>query len=289
MTQSFIESPRFPEDISYGASGGPKFNTDVIIVQSGFEKRNINWIDSIHEYDVAHGLKTPYQIQDLKKFFLTVKGRGIPFRFKDWADFQTLQSDGIFDNGIDIKYDGTSKLYLFKKYQLQTNDLYYRRINKPAFTTVKIYKNNVLLVENTNYTIDYANGFINILTPNKSLTITAISKAIEAVVTSTNHGLTVNDKVSFSGVVGMVEINNLKATVTSVIDLNNFTVNINSTLFTTYTSGGLVKMFLAQSDILEWSGEFDVPVRFNTDSMKVNIDDYNVYSWGQIPVVEVRI
>lgn len=38
-----------------------------------------------------------------------------------------------------------------------------------------------------------------------------------------------------------------------------------------------------------WSGEFDVPCRFDTDQMKVSVDSYNVYSWGQIMITEVRL
>jgi hypothetical protein len=34
---------RFPEDISYGSSGGPGFSTDIVVTQGGFEQRNINW------------------------------------------------------------------------------------------------------------------------------------------------------------------------------------------------------------------------------------------------------
>jgi uncharacterized protein (TIGR02217 family) len=38
-----------------------------------------------------------------------------------------------------------------------------------------------------------------------------------------------------------------------------------------------------------WTGQFDVPCRFDTDQMKASIDDYEVYAWGQIPVVEIRV
>lgn len=38
-----------------------------------------------------------------------------------------------------------------------------------------------------------------------------------------------------------------------------------------------------------WTGEFDIPCRFDTDQMKVSIDDINIFSWGGIPVVEVRV
>ncbi len=34
--------------------------------------------------------------------------------------------------------------------------------------------------------------------------------------------------------------------------------------------------------------QFDVPVRFNTDQMMSTLEDYNVNTWGQIPLVEVR-
>ena len=35
--------------------------------------------------------------------------------------------------------------------------------------------------------------------------------------------------------------------------------------------------------------EFDVPVRFDSDHLKASINDYNNYSWGQIPLVEDRL
>jgi uncharacterized protein (TIGR02217 family) len=34
--------------------------------------------------------------------------------------------------------------------------------------------------------------------------------------------------------------------------------------------------------------EFDVPCRFDIDQMRVSIDYYNIYDWGQIPIVEIR-
>lgn len=34
--------------------------------------------------------------------------------------------------------------------------------------------------------------------------------------------------------------------------------------------------------------EFDVPVRFDTDSLSARLDNYGVYSWADIPLVELR-
>ena len=38
-----------------------------------------------------------------------------------------------------------------------------------------------------------------------------------------------------------------------------------------------------------WSGEFDVPARFDTDRMQASIIDKAVYRWESIPIVEVRV
>jgi hypothetical protein len=34
---------RFPDAIAYGATGGPEYLTDIVILQSGFEQRNQSW------------------------------------------------------------------------------------------------------------------------------------------------------------------------------------------------------------------------------------------------------
>jgi uncharacterized protein (TIGR02217 family) len=34
--------------------------------------------------------------------------------------------------------------------------------------------------------------------------------------------------------------------------------------------------------------EFDVPMRFDTDHMAVTIETYQLHTWQQIPIVELR-
>jgi hypothetical protein len=69
------------------------------------------------------------------------------------------------------------------------------------------------------------------------LVITGISKATEASVTAT-HGLSVGDTVVFAGNSGMTEINGLVGTITGTTGTSAFTVDINSTGFTAWSSGG---------------------------------------------------
>jgi hypothetical protein len=76
---------------------------------------------------------------------------------------------------------------------------------------------------------------------NTSLTITGITNAAQASITAT-HAFTAADvgvtTVGFHQVVGMTQINTLTGVIQSVTSTTSFTVNINTTAFTAYVSGG---------------------------------------------------
>lgn len=46
--------------------------------------------------------------------------------------------------------------------------------------------------------------------------------------------------------------------------------------------------FATAGQLVEAQCNFDVPVRFDTDHLATSITEYNVFVWGQIPLVEVR-
>lgn len=74
--------------------------------------------------------------------------------------------------------------------------------------------------------------------------ITLITRDREALVQVMNHGFTAADEgitfVAFKQVEGMSQINGLNALIQSVIDADNFTVNIDSTNFYNYLSNGVI-------------------------------------------------
>lgn len=100
---------------------------------------------------------------------------------------------------------------------------------------VNAYINRGTVNKRAGYT-EYGNGLTT-----EQLIITGISKAASAVVTAVNYftsadyGVTM---VTFSGVAGMTQINGLTGTVTASTSAH-FTVNINSSGFSNYTSGGI--------------------------------------------------
>lgn len=164
---SFIESPRFPDDISYGSTGGPGFNTNVITVKSGFETRNQNWVQSRSQYDAAFGIIKEEQLSELITYFQAMAGKANEFRYKDWGDFKSCALPDIpagTDQSLGFgtstnRSDGQANFQIVKSYT--TGPLTrIRDINKPVNGTVLVERDGVLMTEGFEYNIDYTTGMI---------------------------------------------------------------------------------------------------------------------------------
>ncbi len=89
------------------------------------------------------------------------------------------------------------------------------------------------------YTDDFQRNLI--LNPPVALTITGITQAVSArVTTSVAHGMAIGDLVRITGVNGMSEINNTNYTITGVPSATEIDINVNSTGFSTYVNSGNV-------------------------------------------------
>lgn len=149
----FVEI-RFPEDISYGMSGGPEYFTEIVELKNGFEQRNINWPKARNRYNAAHGVRNKQQFEQLLSFFRARKGRAIGFRFKDWLDYQVINQD--------IYIGDNSKIFQLVKNYRSGNSLETRIITKPVIGTVFIYLNYKLYDQ---IEIDYKTGIVRCAEP----------------------------------------------------------------------------------------------------------------------------
>lgn len=105
-----FQNVRFPTDISYGAVGGPGFNTTVLTLSSGHEKRNVNWSLVRAQYNISYGIKTQAQMDLVRDFFYARQGMAFGFRFRDWTDYKlTRQVIGTTDGD-------TQAFQIFKRY-----------------------------------------------------------------------------------------------------------------------------------------------------------------------------
>jgi len=64
---------------------------------------------------------------------------------------------------------------------------------------------------------------------------------------------------------------------------------ITNTIVIDYTKGLVTIADHLQDDVYNWSGEFDVPCRFDTDVMSGSLDDVEAYSWNSIPIKEIPL
>jgi len=112
------------------------------------------------------------------------------------------------------------------------------------------------------YVLEFNDGFIRFyrnggIIVETSKTITGITQANPAVVTSAGHGYSNGDEVIISGVVGMTQVNN-KRFIVAGATANTFQLSgINSTGYTAYSSGGIAERIYqiahpyAESDLFE--------------------------------------
>jgi hypothetical protein len=131
---------------------------------------------------------------------------------------------------------------------------------------------------------------------NTNLTITGISKAANASITAT-HAFTAADvgvtTVTFHNVVGMSQINTLSGVIQSVTSTTSFTVNINTTNFTTYVSGGIANVITGVPAITTFSFQTENTPLYNVGfigltlgtSLMVNTSDV----WEYLAMLDTDI
>ena len=128
---AFIDSPRFPDYISYGSVGGPSYNTNIDEIRSGYEARNQNWSVAKYRYDVSVGVRAIEDLEALTSFFHEARGKFNTFRFKDWGDFTATSQNAV---GRVLLVDGV--LRLAKVYGSASP--YNRLITKPVSGTIEV-------------------------------------------------------------------------------------------------------------------------------------------------------
>lgn len=123
---------RFPDDIAYGASGGPAYSTSVVSTASGYEQRNMNWSVARGRWDVSSGLKRSDQLENLIAFFRARRGKAYGFRFKDWTDYKGA------DQRIGLGNGSLQEFQLVKAYESGAGSEM-RIITKPVSGSVVVY------------------------------------------------------------------------------------------------------------------------------------------------------
>lgn len=289
---SFIESPRFPDDIAYGASGGPIYATDLVTTASGFEKRNQNWSAARLKFDVGYSVRTQAQYDALLAFFHAVKGRAHGFRFKDHTDYMVTTSNGRV--GALALGDGTpGPFHLVKRYTsgASTTD---RDITKPV--SVTLYKNAVAQTLTTHYTLDSTTGLVTLVAlDSEGITGHTVGASHQFTTAADIPGLSVGEKVYLAGISGTAAatLNSLAHTISGKSGAGPYTWTIATATTGLTASGGNAYEYPQAADALTWAGEFDVPVRFDSDELRAQMlagrPGERIFTVPSVPIVEIRV
>jgi uncharacterized protein (TIGR02217 family) len=148
---AFHETPRFPDRIAYGATGGPGFSTSVAVLSSGREARNGNWQYPRHAWDVSQGIKSQADFETVRAFFMSKRGRLHGWRFKDWGDYTCTVADGRATALTSTTFQ------LIKRYTSGSESMD-RLIQKPVTGTVAVFVSAVPAT----FTVDTTTGIVTI-------------------------------------------------------------------------------------------------------------------------------
>lgn len=301
MASSFAEVQFEAGYIIYGTQGGALFSTDIVVLNSGSESRNQNWQFAKGTWDFGDRKLPDTELKEIIRFFRARKGSVQGFRFKDWGDYQDWGSGQLGSTGTGLGIPGP---YQLVKNYTSGSDTDQRYIRKPVSSTIKLFLNGAQLVAGVgagNYALDSTTGLVT-LVPTLTSNASAITAGANTQVTlAANLGLVAGNLLyldSFAGTDAAL-INNKTHTIVSRTGVGPYVFTIATTTASISLGTGKGSWFPQVADILTWTGEFDVPVRFDTDELKYRFDSATIAAPGTVlktyfylsplPLKEVRV
>lgn len=139
---------RLPTKIEFGARGGPRFRTEVVVLGSGHEQRNAEWAATRGRWDIAPGIQSAADLETILAFWYARQGRLRGFRFKDHTDFAASGQVLIAEVA-----GGETSAQLVRTYASGPRS-HVRTIAKPVAGSVQLYLDGVPLASS----IDTATG-----------------------------------------------------------------------------------------------------------------------------------
>lgn len=304
MTQPFLETTRFPDDLAFWAQGGVNYNTVVVQSTSGREKRTSLWQYGRGQWDLqnvdrANVFPAQYSVQTLRNFFRVCKGQAYGFRFRDFTDYLD-EGAGLLGlpipnfGAVDVPTGlggGVPMYQMFKAYIL-TPLADYRVIQKPYPTGVNILRNGAVVSTGSapgDISLDSTTGLVTFVADAQA-SIASITPGGSTVLNlaAALTGAAAGKLIYLNGVGGdtLDVLNDLPLTITSV---SGTAVTVSAATTGTTPTGGTAYMYPQASDALTWTGMFDTPCRFATDAFAPNFDAEGLWTFQTLAVVEIRL
>lgn len=262
----FLEE-RISTLIRYGSSWVDDYEVDISRTSAGQEYRSLVHAIPVRTFDISYILDQQSLWDSVLNLYHRAHGKYAGFRARCYDENTT---NGLI--GVPTAFDEPMALVSAGVYQLQKRygtDKTAGAAGYPVRTIFKPVSGTVLVaigataIRSADWAVNTTTGRVT-FAADQTAVVTAITKAASAVLTvGAGHGLVVGQSVQVSGVVGMTEINGLRALITATTS-TTITLAINSTAFTTYASGGVVHTRPQTGEAVTGGCEFDFPVRFDS-------------------------
>lgn len=167
MPVSGFHDAIFPINLAFNSSGGPERRTEIVALQSGYEKRNARWADSRRRWNAGSAVRSLTDLSEVLAFFEARRGRLYSFRFRDPFDYQSSKpgiSADALDQVIGTGDGSTTQFQLIKSYG-DTAAVWARAITKPVSGSVQIALDGVPVGEGSGYEIEYDTGLLTFDNP----------------------------------------------------------------------------------------------------------------------------
>lgn len=304
MTQPFLETPRFPDDLARWAMGGVNYSTIVIGSTSGRETRNSLWQYGRGQWDLQNVERAEgapggtYALQTLRNFFRVCKGQAYGFRFRDLTDYRD-DGNGMMGlplaslaSGVPSGHGSGVPVYQLYKGYVAAPLADYRAIQKPYSSGVSIFRNGITPPTSGagGATLDTTTGLVT-FNADAFETLSSVTAGSPTVLNANlvPSGAAVGKLIYVTGVSGAVgtAINNQAWAISAISGLQ---ISIGAvTTGLAGGSGGQVYMYPQLSDALTWTGLFDTPCRFATDAFEPLFDAGGLYTFQTLKIVEIRL
>ena len=146
-----FDEVRLPTKIEFGARGGPRFRTEVVVLGSGHEQRNAEWSATRAAWDVAPGIQSAADLDAIMAFWYARQGRLRGFRFKDHTDFSATGQVLIA-----AVAGGETSAQLVRAYA-NGGQTFSRTVTKPVAGSVQLYLDGTPLASS----VDTATGIVS--------------------------------------------------------------------------------------------------------------------------------
>lgn len=284
----FIESPRFPDWMSFWMTGGQGFQTIIANTYGGEEFRTATWDQPLAQYDLQDAFSainplSAYAFIAIRDLFDGCFAQLIGFRVKD---FKSYKDEGRGILGLTGLGTGVLTYQMYKTNPVNAERI--QIIQKPLTTGIAILKNAVAAA---GATYDPATGLATFVAT-ASQTITGATAGATTVfhLTAPLTGAANGKKVVVLGTSGNIGAltNGNSATITNVSG-SDVTIDIDTTGWTGGV-GGTMNIGPQPADVLTWTGEYDWPVRFADDFPNMGPDQSTgaQYDWQNVKLQQIR-